>query len=317
MADNSLGSLVNLSQLEQLRPGLGTAGAVELLVEKWRTERSGVAGDSLVRTLCLYCRESVNRVRMREGGGCSVLVSVLASPATETVIRDTVLRSLLQFLYDNHSLNVLMSEGLIPCLVRLLQQVMEEADMKLTHHTGCLTAAQTKETQPSPAEPSDVRREETESCQTENVEVERPSEELNLSEPEEAEEPRKAEVCEKVTSSEENSKPELKPDKTDKTGPVFRITSPSYQAVQYELEQFLQLKSSYSGLEPGSPSSSLCQSPDRSPPHIPCSFSPASSPHSPLDRTDSPVRLYSPLYSPSDRSDSPAPSYSPVLGKYK
>ena len=72
MADNSLGSLVNLSQLEQLRPGLGTAGTVELLVEKWRSGRSGVAGDSLVRTLCLYCRESVNRVRMREAGGCSV-----------------------------------------------------------------------------------------------------------------------------------------------------------------------------------------------------------------------------------------------------
>ena len=328
VADNSLGSLVNLSQLEQLRPGLGTAGTVELLVEKWRTGRSGVAADSLVRTLCLYCRESVNRVRMREGGGCTVLVSVLASASTETVIRDTVLRSLLQFLYDNHSLNVLMSEGLIPCLVRLLQQVMEEADMKHTSQTSCLSSPDTEGTAPSPVEARDLGVEETERRPEENVEAESSPgpEDLNLSEPEETEEPRTEDVDvspavekpagAKLARTEEKVKPETK------TGPVFRITSPSYQAVQYELEQFLQLKSSYSGLDPGpgSPSSSLCQSPDRSPPHIPCSFSPASSPgrlyspvRSPLHRSLSPVRPhYSPLYSPSGRADSPDPSYSPV-----
>ena len=46
MVANSLDSLLNLSQLEQLRPGLETARTVELLVEKWRTGWScGVADD--------------------------------------------------------------------------------------------------------------------------------------------------------------------------------------------------------------------------------------------------------------------------------
>ena len=46
MVANSLDSLLNLSQLEQLRPGLETARTVELLVEKWRTGWScWVAGD--------------------------------------------------------------------------------------------------------------------------------------------------------------------------------------------------------------------------------------------------------------------------------
>ena len=315
VADNSLGSLVNLSQLDQMRPGLGAAGTVELLVEKFKTGRSGVEGDSLVRTLCLYCREAVNRIRMREGGGCSVLVSVLASPSSGQIMKDTVLRSLLQFLYDNHSLNVLMSEGLIPCLVRLLQQVMEEADMK----HGCAEADKTEELQPSLEEPKEISPMESSPQPDQARTLE--DQELNLSEPEEA--------CEEMLPTEEDKniiidgkKEKVECEGKTPPGPVFRITSPSYVAVQYELEQFMQLKSSYSqlnspGLDPGSPSSSFCQSPDRSPPHIPCSFSPASSPHSPLDRTDSPVRLYSPLYSPSDRSDSPAPSYSPVLGKYK
>ena len=45
-------------------------------------------------------------------------------------MRDTVLRSLLQFLYDNHSLNMLMSEGLVPCLVTILEQDMEDTQMR-------------------------------------------------------------------------------------------------------------------------------------------------------------------------------------------
>ena len=115
--------------------------------------------------------------------------------------------------------------------------------------------------------------------------------------------------------------PPATPTKTGRPAPVFRITSLSYQALQ----QFLQLKSSWErdqlqleqqgsvsplwsssvspvsgcwspGPGPGSvsPSSSLCQSPDRSPPPIPVRYSPARSP--------SPARpqLYSPLlYSPS------------------
>ena len=39
--------------------------------------------------------------------------------------------------------------------------------------------------------------------------------------------------------------PPATPTKTGRPAPVFRITSPSYQAVQYELQQFLQLKSSW------------------------------------------------------------------------
>ncbi len=95
------------------------------LAEHRGREDSRVEGDSVVRSLCLYCMESVNRVRMREGGGCAVLVSVLAHPL-HSELRDTVLRSLLQFLYDNHSLNVLMSEGLVPCLINMLDQYMKD-----------------------------------------------------------------------------------------------------------------------------------------------------------------------------------------------
>merc|ERR1712029_182380 len=58
-------------------------------------------------------------------------VSILASGDNQPrEPRDTVLRSLLQFLYDNHSLNVLLSEGLVPCLVKLIEEHMVETKME-------------------------------------------------------------------------------------------------------------------------------------------------------------------------------------------
>ena len=54
-----------------------------------------------------------------EGGGYSELVSVHASSEQPAVVRNAVL----QFHdYDYHSLNVLMSEGMVPCLVTILQK---------------------------------------------------------------------------------------------------------------------------------------------------------------------------------------------------
>ena len=68
VGDNSLGTLINLSQLASFRPGLGAAGVVELLVRRHNTgarEESRVEGDSVVRSLCLYCRYILDRGSIR------------------------------------------------------------------------------------------------------------------------------------------------------------------------------------------------------------------------------------------------------------
>ena len=346
LADNCLGTLVNLSQHDQFRPGLGSAGVVELLVEQYRAAVDRVGGvprDTVVRTLCLYCRESVNRVRMREGGGCGVLVSVLASQHPIEV-RDTVLRSLLQFLYDNHSLNVLMSEGLVPCLVTMIQTYMDQDQVK---HDCSNTDTEASCSEVGETSESDDKVDKVEDSIKPNDSV-NVGFELNLSDNDDDEN-----CDEKSVNEDENSRASVDniiPQTSSttpstvsssstggtKATPVFRITSPSYQAVQYELEQFMLMKSTYTQQQqlgtgsplswslsspgpsspppcslppdPESPGSSLCQSPDRSPPPINCSYSPASSPAR---------SLYSPLmYSPScDRSEfspNPTPSYSPV-----
>jgi hypothetical protein len=98
------------------------------------------------------------------------------------------------------------------------------------------------------------------------------------------------------------------------SGPVFRINSPSYQAVQHELEQFIQLRESHAAAAsdgpasanfPGSPRS-ICLSPDRSPLSLSCGYSPDRSNLSSLASS----AAASPVYSPSP-SDWYSPTSSP------
>ena len=69
------------------------------------------------------------RLRLRESGGCAVFVNVLTTPLAKSM-HDRVINSLLQFMYDNHSLNVLMSAGLIPSLVAFVEQHLKTIEEK-------------------------------------------------------------------------------------------------------------------------------------------------------------------------------------------
>ena len=123
ISENCLGVLVNLSQLDQLRPCLGNAEVIEALVENFNScKRNSQLRESDITALCLYCRESVNRVKLRETGGCKLFVEVLGSEEEDlSKMKDMILNSLMQFIYDNSSLNVLMNEGLIPSLIQMIE----------------------------------------------------------------------------------------------------------------------------------------------------------------------------------------------------
>ena len=71
------------------------------------------------------------RVKLRELGGCRVLVSILESEHNN--LKHRVVNSLLQFMYDNHSLNVLMSAGLIPSLINFV----DEANVRIENEKIC------------------------------------------------------------------------------------------------------------------------------------------------------------------------------------
>lgn len=251
----------------------------------------------------------MSRVKLRELGGCKVLVSVLENNLTH--LHNRVVNSLLQFMYDNHSLNVFMSVGLIYSLVRFIEQ----QNNVLQGTSNCSK---------KPADEQKVAEDVIEEIKSVSDET---------GEPAKCSEDKKTDI-EKVMVEEKVKDPELKEGVEEKvkklTGPVFRINSPSYQAVQYELEQFLQMRDTHgsasprSGLPDYSPASpsSLLQSPDRSPLYLSCGYSPDrsalspevsgfSSPTSP--RSPSPTFRFQPDFSPpsSPPLSPPEASYSP------
>ena len=108
----SMTILVNLSQHSKLRPKLGNAGFVPAFVnrlQKYDTTLSPKQFNNCVYALCLYCEESVNRLKLRELGGLQFFVSLLSSDIPLHVgVHKKVLGSLIRFGYDNISMKVLL-----------------------------------------------------------------------------------------------------------------------------------------------------------------------------------------------------------------
>ncbi|EHB14280.1 Armadillo repeat-containing protein 5, partial [Heterocephalus glaber] len=112
--------LANLCAQGLVRPALGNAGGVEVLLGELRRRRgpSGASPASqqpLVRAVCLLCREAINRARLRDAGGLEVLMGLLRDPHA-SAWHPRVVAALVGFLYDTGALGRLQALGLVPLL---------------------------------------------------------------------------------------------------------------------------------------------------------------------------------------------------------
>lgn len=116
--------LANLCAQGLVRPALGNAGGVEVLLGELRRRR-GPSGSSsasqqpLVRAVCLLCREAINRARLRDAGGLELLMGLLQDPGA-SAWHPRVVAALVGFLYDTGALGKLQALGLVPLLARQL-----------------------------------------------------------------------------------------------------------------------------------------------------------------------------------------------------
>ncbi|XP_063157473.1 armadillo repeat-containing protein 5 isoform X2 [Candoia aspera] len=121
--ESALAVLANLCLQGMLRPAIGNAGGVELLVGEIRRRRgAGAPGASLhplVKALCLLCREAVNRSRVRETGGLELLLSLLRDRCHSSSHARVVV-AFVAFFYDEEALEVLQAGGLVSLLVSRL-----------------------------------------------------------------------------------------------------------------------------------------------------------------------------------------------------
>ncbi|PNI17912.1 ARMC5 isoform 1 [Pan troglodytes] len=112
--------LANLCAQGLIRPALGNAGGVEVLVDELRQRRdpngaSPTSQQPLVRAVCLLCREAINRARLRDAGGLDLLMGLLRDPRA-SAWHPRIVAALVGFLYDTGALGRLQALGLVPLL---------------------------------------------------------------------------------------------------------------------------------------------------------------------------------------------------------
>ncbi|XP_069342203.1 armadillo repeat-containing protein 5 [Eulemur rufifrons] len=125
--------LANLCAQGLVRPALGNAGGVEVLLGELQRRRgpngaSPASQQPLVRAVCLLCREAINRARLRDAGGLELLMGLLRDPRA-SAWHPRVVAALVGFLYDTGALGRLQALGLVPLLAgQLCGEVGDEEE---------------------------------------------------------------------------------------------------------------------------------------------------------------------------------------------
>ncbi|KAI5637273.1 BTB/POZ domain-containing protein [Phthorimaea operculella] len=122
----ALKCLMNLCYLSPCRPLLGTAGLVECLVGiLQKISEVDWWPEGAARALAQLSGESVNRSRLRHCGGLPLLVAAARA-------NSHAMHSLLQYVFDDTSFQILVNEGLINLLTDELTKYLDT--MQLEHN---------------------------------------------------------------------------------------------------------------------------------------------------------------------------------------
>ncbi|KAM4698599.1 armadillo repeat-containing protein 5 [Rhinophrynus dorsalis] len=126
----AISTLCNLCGQGALRPLLGNAGTIQLLI----SEVSNLRGSPtrclpVLKALCLCCREAVNRCRVREQGGLELLLDLLRDSQFRSVhLRITA--AFLHYCHDTTALALLGTSGLAPLLAQRLEELTCAPDLR-------------------------------------------------------------------------------------------------------------------------------------------------------------------------------------------
>lgn len=113
--------LFNLSQIAECRPALGECGAINTVIEFLENE-DNFAPEYLI-SLCLFCREAINRLRLRENSGLEILLNFLKNSKYKAY-HHVILQALTQFMHDDESINTMVKNGLLDILVDKLKLIV-------------------------------------------------------------------------------------------------------------------------------------------------------------------------------------------------
>ncbi|BFZ18350.1 hypothetical protein BsWGS_21389 [Bradybaena similaris] len=128
-ASYSLSIILRLCEQEIMRPALGSAGIISLLVKLVRIEKNSANKVLALNALCLCTKEAVNRTKIQEAGGLELFISALNingpgvfSEGQFSVLYDRIISSLVNFLYNDECLGKLLELGLVRILLEHLKR---------------------------------------------------------------------------------------------------------------------------------------------------------------------------------------------------
>ncbi|XP_057321264.1 armadillo repeat-containing protein 5 [Microplitis mediator] len=118
--------LYKLCRVANHRPGLGSVGVVECLIDFLKIKRTNSTASSFSReviaSFCLLSREAVNRLRIRDEGGLELMLNLLADIDNEAY-HPALLHALTQFVFDENSISIMIKNGIVPVLVDRLRRM--------------------------------------------------------------------------------------------------------------------------------------------------------------------------------------------------
>lgn len=127
--------LYKLSRIADHRPNLGSVGAVVCIITFLESQLSDNLNSSFsaeaIMSLCLFSREAVNRLRIRDAGGLEIILKLLVEIQYETY-HAILLHALTQFVYDEESIAIMIKNGIVNVLVSRLKRMV--LDNRLTTH---------------------------------------------------------------------------------------------------------------------------------------------------------------------------------------
>ena len=133
VVENCINILCTLTKYFSVRVSVGTMGGIEAFLHQIK-ERGPMLLPS-IKSICLCCREAVNRNKIRSAGGINDLIGILGSPEYSQVY-DDILGAFACFTYDDLALKLMIDGGLIAVLVSMLQKLLfPENTMKVAADT--------------------------------------------------------------------------------------------------------------------------------------------------------------------------------------
>ena len=118
---HSLSVLVLLASSPHGAACVGASDGITFSLAHMGSSRRHIRSLDMLAIMCLLSKEAVNRIKLREAGALSAILSALNDDKMADV-HDRIISSLLNFVHDHASLSVMIASDLVPTLMHHLQR---------------------------------------------------------------------------------------------------------------------------------------------------------------------------------------------------